>query len=68
VPAEKGADLSLFLDILKTLEKLHAPYMVIGSFSGTVDGITRATCDLDIVVELMDEHVEAPAAFSPLPR
>jgi hypothetical protein len=68
VPAEKQPDLSLFLDILKTLEKIHAPYMVIGAFAGTVYGITRVTYDIDIVVELLDEHVDALSAAYPLPR
>lgn len=68
MPVEKGPDLSLFLDILKTLEKIHAPYMVIGAFAGTVYGITRVTYDIDIVVELMDEHADALSASYPLPR
>jgi hypothetical protein len=68
VPADKGADLSLFLDILKTLEKIHAPYMVIGAFAGTVYGITRVTYDIDIVVELTDDHVNDLSAAYPLPR
>jgi len=35
VPTGKSADLSLFLDILKTLERINAPYMIIGAFAGT---------------------------------
>jgi hypothetical protein len=68
VSVEKPPDLSLFLDILKNLEKIHAPYMVIGAFAGTVYGITRVTYDIDIVVELADEHVDALVASYPLPR
>ena len=46
---ERSPDLSLFLDILHTLEAIDAPYMIIGAFAATVYGITRVTYDLDIV-------------------
>jgi len=68
VPKERAPDLSLFLDILQTLEVIGAPYMIIGAFAATVYGITRTTYDIDIVVELEEEHVEALAAAYPLPR
>ena len=68
MPAEQKPDLSLFLDILKTLERLNAPYMIIGAFAGTVYGITRVTYDIDIVVDLADEHVDALSEAYPLPR
>ncbi len=35
MPTGKSADLSLFLDILKTLERINVPYMIIGAFAGT---------------------------------
>ena len=66
---DKGQpDLSLFLDILKTLERIDAPYMIIGAFAGTVYGITRVTYDIDMIVDLCEEYVEALAAAYPLPR
>ena len=68
MPAERKPDLSLFLDILKTLEKLNAPYMVIGAFAATVYGITRVTYDIDIIVELSEEHINALSNSYPLPR
>lgn len=68
MPAEQKPDLSLFLDILKTLERLNVPYMIIGAFAGTVYGITRVTYDIDIVVDLADEHIEALSEAYPLPR
>lgn len=61
-------DLSLFLDILQTLEAIGAPYMVIGAFAGAVYGITRITYDIDIVVDLDEEHIEALVAVYPPPR
>jgi hypothetical protein len=68
VPNERAPDLSLFLDILRTLETTGAPYMIIGAFAGTVYGITRVTYDIDIVVELSEEHIQALAEAYPPPR
>lgn len=68
MPAERKPDLSLFLDILKTLERINAPYMIIGAFAGTVYGITRVTYDIDIVVDLFDAHIDALSEAYPLPR
>jgi hypothetical protein len=59
VPTGKSADLSLFLNILKTLERINAPYMIIGAFAGTFYGINRVTYDIDIVVDLSEEHIHA---------
>jgi hypothetical protein len=68
VPNQRPADLSLFVDILHTLEAIEAPYMIIGAFAATVYGITRVTYDIDIVVDLEERHIEALAAAYPLPR
>lgn len=65
---ERAPDLSLFLDILLTLEKIGAPYMIIGAFAATMYGITRTTYDLDIVVQLSEEHIAALVVAYPLPR
>lgn len=61
-------DLTLFLDIVHTLEKIKAPYMIIGGFAATMYGILRTTFDIDIVVDLRDEHVQALANTYPPPR
>ena len=68
MPNERQPDLSFFLDILHTLEAIGAPYMIIGAFAATVYGITRVTYDIDIVVDLDEEHIEALAAAYPPPR
>jgi len=68
VPDERKPDLSLFVDILKTLERIKAPYMIIGAFAGTVYGINRVTFDIDIVVDLSEKHVQALSDSYPLPR
>lgn len=61
-------DLSLFLDILRTLERIGAPYMIIGGFAATMYGITRTTFDIDIVVDLRESHIRALADAYPPPR
>ncbi|MGB0385056.1 MAG: nucleotidyl transferase AbiEii/AbiGii toxin family protein [Ardenticatenaceae bacterium] len=65
---ERTPDFSLFLDILRTLEAIQAPYMIIGAFAATIYGITRTTYDIDIVVDLSEEHIRALEAAYPLPR
>lgn len=61
-------DLTLFLDILLKLESLEIPYVIIGGFAATMYGITRATYDIDIIVNMEEEHIQALAAAYPLPR
>jgi len=68
VQNEHAPDLSLFLSILRTLESIGAPYMIIGAFAGAVYGVTRATYDIDIVVDLDEEHIASLAAAYPPPR
>ena len=68
MPKEGPADLSFFVDILRTLEAIEAPYMIIGAFAATVYGTTRVTYDIDIVVDLDEKHIEALATAYPLPR
>ena len=68
MPIEDNADLSLFLDILRTLEEISAPYMIIGGFAATMYGITRTTYDIDIVVDLREKHIQALVAAYPPPR
>lgn len=66
--SEGKPDLTLFLDILQTLERIGAPYMVIGGFAATLYGITRATYDIDIVVDLKEQHILALVAAYPALR
>ena len=68
MPSEPGPDLSLFIDILHTLEEIGAPYVIIGAFAGIVYGINRTTYDIDIVVDLTEEHVHRLVAHYPPPR
>ena len=42
--------------------------MVIGAFAATIYGNSRVTYDIDIIVELSDEHINALSEAYPLPR
>ena len=68
MPDSRHPDLSLFIDVLQTLERIEAPYMIIGAFAGTLYGVTRVTFDIDIVVGLEEKHIQALAETYPLPR
>jgi hypothetical protein len=58
----------LYFDLLRTLERLQVPYVIIGAFAGSSYGITRVTLDVDIVVDLTEVHIQALAAAYPSPR
>jgi len=64
----RPSNLRLFVDILRTLEAIHAPYVIIGAFAATAYGITRATYDIDFIVDLSERHIQALAAHYPSPR
>lgn len=59
---------NLFFAILQTLEAIQAPYMIIGAFAATLYGAPRTTYDIDIMVDLSEEHIAALAAAYPPPR
>ena len=58
----------LYFRVVKALEKIEAPYVIVGAFAGSVFGITRSTADVDIMVDLRDEDCEALSEQFPLPR
>lgn len=68
MPNPSNPGFNLFLDILLKLEELDIPYAIIGGFAATIYGITRATFDIDIVVNLEEEDIQALADAYPLPR
>jgi hypothetical protein len=68
VPNESVPSLSLFLDIVKKLESLNIPYVIIGGFAATIYGISRSTHDIDIIVDLDATHIQALAEAYSSPR
>jgi hypothetical protein len=58
----------LYFDVIQTLERIQAPYVIIGAFAGVAYGVTRATFDVDIVVDLSESHIQALEAAYPPPR
>jgi len=65
---DKSQPSRLFVGILQTLEAIDAPYVIIGAFAATAYGITRTTYDIDFIVELSEQHIQALAARYPGPR
>lgn len=60
--------LAFYFGIVRALEDINAPYMLIGAFAGSGLGISRATFDIDMVVDLKEHHFEALASRFPPPR
>ena len=50
--------ISVTFRIVRLLEKLGVRYAIGGSLASSVHGIVRSTGDVDIVVELLPEHVD----------
>lgn len=65
---KRTPDYGLFIDILLTLERIQAPYMVIGAFAAIIYGARRTTFDIDIVVNLNAAQIDALVAAYPPPR
>lgn len=60
--------LTFYAEVLKVLEEIDAPYMIIGAFAAAAYGSDRATHDVDMVVMLAETHMDALAARFPSPR
>ena len=60
--------LGFYFDIVRALEEIGAPYMLVGAFAGSAFGITRATFDVDMLVNLREPHFNALARRFPPPR
>lgn len=59
---------SFYVQILKALDEIDAPYMIVGAFGGYPFGITRVTFDIDILVDLREQDFDALSQKFPLPR
>lgn len=59
---------SFYVQIVKALDEIGAPYMIVGAFGGYPFGITRVTFDIDILVDLREQDFGALSQKFPLPR
>jgi hypothetical protein len=59
---------SFYVEIVKALDELGAPYMIVGAFGGFAFGISRVTYDIDILVNLREQDFVALSKKFPLPR
>ncbi len=64
----RSPDHSLFFEILRVLETIDAPYLIIGAFAAALYGSTRVTYDIDIIVDLQESHIQRLVAAFPSPR
>ncbi len=60
--------IQFYANVVRALDEINAPYMIVGAFAGLAFGITRTTFDIDILVDLREEDFEALSARFPLPR
>lgn len=59
---------SFYVQIVKALDEIGAPYMIVGAFGGYSFGITRVTFDIDILVDIREQDFDALSQKFPLPR
>ena len=67
---EPGRDYELkafFTYVIKVLEQLEIPYMVVGGFAAIFYGEPRLTIDMDIVVDMKWNHIGPFVAAFPIP-
>jgi len=67
---EPGRDYELkafFTYVIKVLEQLEIPYMVVGGFAAIFYGEPRLTIDVDIVVDMKWNHIGPFVAAFPIP-
>ncbi len=60
--------LDFYIRVVKALDEVGAPYMIVGAYGGSVFGIARSTNDIDILVDLSKEDCDAISEKFPLPR
>ncbi|NUQ86268.1 MAG: hypothetical protein HUU11_16305 [Anaerolineales bacterium] len=60
--------ISFYVQVVRALDEIGAPYMIVGAFGGYPFGITRVTFDIDILVDLREEDFDALSQRFPLPR
>ncbi|TAH52485.1 MAG: hypothetical protein EYC68_06840 [Chloroflexota bacterium] len=62
------SQIEFYIRVVKALDEIAAPYMIVGAFAGLSFGITRSTYDVDLIVDLKSYHADLLSARFPLPR
>jgi len=62
------SSVTFYVKILKALDEIGAPYMIVGAFGGYAFGISRTTYDIDILVDIRPQDFDAFSQHFPLPR
>jgi hypothetical protein len=57
-----------YVQVVRTLDDIGAPYMIVGAFGAISYGLNRGTHDIDIIVDLGEPHFAALAKRFPSPR
>lgn len=60
--------LSVFLEVLQKLEEKNIPYMVVGSIASTIYGEPRLTHDMDVVIDILPNHIADIEQVFPLEK
>lgn len=60
--------IDFYIRVVKSLDEIEAPYIIVGAFAGLIFGVNRATFDVDILVDLKNDDFEKLSAKFPLPR
>lgn len=60
--------LTFYAQVIRALDELDVPYMIVGGFAAAAYGSTRVTQDVDMIVDLQAGHILAVAQRFPLPR
>lgn len=60
--------IEFYIQVVRALDEMDAPYMIVGAFAGLSFGITRSTYDVDLIVDLKLHHAAQLSARFPLPR
>ena len=48
--------LKFYAQVVRALDEIEAPYMLVGAFAGLAFGMTRSTFDIDILVDLRESE------------
>jgi len=62
------SSVTFYVRVVRVLDEIGAPYMIVGAFGGYAFGISRTTYDIDILVDLRDQDFDLLSQHFPLPR